>query len=71
MLRTESVLSRAPLYYWSGFLFNKNGWEWVGVYFYFVKMGGSGVVFYNKNGWEWDFYFIKMGGSWWDWFFNQ
>ena len=57
----------------SGFLYNKNGSEWLGVDLYLIKNGSEwlGVDFlYNENGSEWlgvDLYLIKMGRSGSEW----
>ena len=53
----------------SGFVFNKNGSEWLGVDFYIMKIW-LGVDLYNENGSEWlgvDLYLIKMGRSGSEW----
>ena len=55
----------------SGFLYNKNWSEWLGVDFCKMKMGRSGFL-YNKNGSEWlgvDLYLIEMGRSGLKWIF--
>ena len=57
----------------SGFLFNENGSEWLGVDLYLIKRGRSGFL-YNKNGSEWlgvDFYIMKMDRSGSQWIFIQ